>query len=192
MPISVPPSTFYPSKEQNQVPIAFPSRNLPADNELMLPEDRAFSRKQTRKPSIDGISRQLVGVHVRIAWDLPEACLHTKFINLVTEIVELLNEISIAERKAAGIEVAVVAPLNDLVCHAVDRVRRIGLDDDLVDAARILVSAVSEDVSELSESVDRGGQLGALTGWDDSVVELERLVVHVVATPVDAAPCNSV
>lgn len=174
------------------MPIAFPSRTLPADNDLMLSKDGAFFRKQTRGPSIDGISRQLVGIHIRTAWDLPEACLDTEFVDLVTEAVKLLNEISVAERKAAGIEVAVGAPLNDPVRHTIDEVRRIGLDDDLVDAAGMLVAAVGEDVPEVAESVDGGGQLGALAGWDDSVVELERLVVDVVATPVDSASCYGV
>ena len=151
-----------------------------------------MSSETTPEASINGLSRQLISIHVRTAWHLPKACLDAESVNLLTEVVELFDEIPVAERKAAGIEVAVVAPLDDPVCHTVDDVRRIGLDNDLVDGARILVSTIGEDVPELAESMDGGGQLGALTGWTNSVVQLERLVVHVVATPVDATSCDSV
>ena len=118
--------------------------------------------------------------------------MNAKFINLIAEVVKLLNEVLVAKRKTASIQVAVVAPFDDPVGHTVDEIRRIGLDDDLIDATGMLVPAVGENVPEFAEGVDGGGQLGALTGRTDSVVELERLVVCVVGAPVDAASCDGV
>jgi len=134
---------------------AYPQK-LPADTEPSRPPKSADPSQASQNVSINGASRQLVGVRVRTARNLPETRLDAKFVDLVAEVVKLLNKISVAKRKTTGIHVAVVAPFDNPVSHAVDEICRVGLDDNLVDAAGMFVSTVREDVPELAESVDGG------------------------------------
>ena len=78
---------------------------------------------KVREFSVDGISCQLIGIRVRTAWHLPEAYLNAKIVNLITEVVKLLNKVVVGNGKTTGIDVSIVAPLDDPVGHAVDDVR---------------------------------------------------------------------
>jgi len=113
-------------------------------------------------------------------------------VNLDTEAVKLLDKVYVAKGTTRRVQVAVFTPLFDPVGHAFGKVRRVGLDDDVVDTITVRKSAVPQDIPEVAESADGGGKLGALTGCADAVTELERSVVVIVGAPVDTASCDSV
>jgi hypothetical protein len=124
--------------------------------------------------STDGGSGQPIDMFIVIASDLPEACLDTKVVvNVVTEVVKLRDEVLIGNRFTVSVDSAVSAPFDDPFGHTFDDIRGVGLDDDEVDVTKVREFAVPEHVSEVAESVNGGGELGALTGWVDSVTELE-------------------
>jgi hypothetical protein len=132
---------------------------------------------------------QLVGLHVLVARDTPEACLDADVGEPVADDIELPEEVLVDDRKPACIGVVVVSPLDDVGCHAVDQVRGVGFDDDLGEVS--VEVAVCEHVSGRTQSVDGGVQLCALIGWS-GVGKLEGLVVVRVHVAEDAAGCFSV
>jgi hypothetical protein len=135
----------------------------------------------------DGGSRQLIGLRILLAWNFPETCLDAEVVNLATEVVKLPDKVFVENGLTGGTHVAVSTPLDDPVGQAVDHVRGVGFDDNIVDAVRVREFTVEEEVSKVAESADGGGELSALTGWVVSVTELERPIVPVVGAPVDTA-----
>jgi hypothetical protein len=132
---------------------------------------------------------QLVGLHVLVARDTPEACLDADVGEPVADGIELSEEVLVDDRKPACVGVVVVSPLDDVGYHAVDQVRGVGFDDDLGEVS--VEVAVCEHVSGRTQSVDGGVQLCALVGWS-AVGKLEGFVVVRVHVAEDAAGCFSV
>jgi hypothetical protein len=142
-------------------------RLLPSIEPVVLAESLPVDPVQSRVG-------QLVGLHVLGAWDAPEACLHANVGEPVADRIELLEEVLVDDWKSACVGVVVVAPLDDVGCHAVDQVRGVGFDDDFREVS--LEVAVGEHVSGCTQSVHGGVQLCALVGWS-GVGKLEGLVV---------------
>ena len=112
-------------------------------------------------------------MRVLLAWNFPEACLDAEVVNLATEVVKLPDKVFVENGLTGGTYVAVSAPLDDPVGQAVDHVRGVGFDDNVNNAVRVREVTVVEEVFKVAESADGGGELSTLTGWLESVTELE-------------------
>lgn len=152
---------------------------------------------------IKSLVRKFVGLCVLLPRNQPEVHRHAQRRILSNVAGKLLPQIAVLHRRLLGCPPAVLLPLADRVRHRVDQVRRVGLDDQMLDGARRRalfrdfagpLPALGGELLRLAQCGDRGVQLGSLAGvrMSGDVGHLEGYVLlasvrRVPGAEVDAA-----